>query len=371
MKIPYSVYWNSFLKFKEKELQKVFTSPELLRRILDNWHFNKEDSVLVLYNVEILLYLVKERGLLPQNIYIYTNNLDKKILEKQGYNVVFQEKIDLDKLKTQFGNMKFDYILGNPPYQDTTADRKKFNQLGNKKLWKLFLKKSSHLLKDNGILNFLVPQAVTKSTNFGKPGDAISKMDGVKVLSIETGMETYFQDVSIKICSISFKKTNDSILTIIDGSQQDFNNIGFVTADPKLQSIALKLLKNDNSVRVSRHSEKIYTEEKLSELGGIWSGRFGGGDFSFERDVEQTKEILWQSDNNPALMNLLKSNLFFYVAWDGFVIVDKRWYHNFWKALSLNKKVTENSTLEELMEIYELDEAEKELIRSKPNRNVR
>jgi hypothetical protein len=48
---------------------------------------------LVWYNVEFLFYLVKEIGLSPKNIYIYTNTQDKLILQKQG-NQQAQQYLD-------------------------------------------------------------------------------------------------------------------------------------------------------------------------------------------------------------------------------------------------------------------------------------
>lgn len=363
-------YYEAFSRFGKNDIQNVFTPPRSIRRMLNVINFNSNSKILVWYNIEFLIYLVKEVGLLTKNIYIYTNSQDKLILEKQGYNVIFHEKIDFNKINDELKNMKFTAIIGNPPYQDTSADRKKFNQLGNKKLWKMFLSKSSELVEDGGYISMLVPQAVTKSTNFGKPGNAISKMKGVQVLQIDTNQEEFFSGVGIKICSITFKKTSEYQSTIVNDNYENFNKIGFVTANPELQSIALKLLLNDGTVKVTRHTDKLYNQEFLSNMGGIWSTRFGNANFSFNRDENQTKEIFWKSKNVNSLMNLLKSNLFCFVAWEGFVIVDKRWYHNFWSALSLKPEVTPTSSLDEIMDIYGLTENEKKIIKSKDYTNV-
>lgn len=363
-------YLDAFNRIGKNDTQNVFTPPRLIRRMLSRLHFTSNTKVLVWYNVEFLVYLVKEIGLSPENIYIYTNTQDKLILERQGYNVVYQKDIDFDNISNVLNNMKFDIIVGNPPYQDTSADRKKFNQLGNKKLWKMFLSKSSELVEYGGYISMLVPQAVTKSTNFGKPGDAISKMKGVQVLQIETNQEEFFNGVGIKICFITFKKTNEHQSAIVNGKYEDFNKVGFVTANPELQSIALKLLLNDGTVKVTRHTGKLYNQECLSNMDGIWSTRFGKANFSFDRDENQTKEIFWKSENNGSLINFLKSNLFCFVAWEGFVIVDKRWYHNFWSALSLKSEVTPTSSLDEIMDIYGLTQNEKNIIKSKDYTNV-
>ena len=64
-------------------------------------------------------------------------------------------------------------------------------------------------------------------------------------------------------------------------------------------------------------------------------------------------------------MALLKSNMFLKTAWDSFVILDKRWYHNFWTALSLHSDVTEFTTEEELHKLYDLNQKEIDYLNSK------
>lgn len=109
-------YLQVFERVGKNDTQNVFTPPRLIRRMLNRIDFTSNCKVLVWYNVEFLIYLVKEVGLSPKNIYIYTNTQDKLILEKQGYNVVYQENINFDKIAHKFNKMKFNVIIGNPPY---------------------------------------------------------------------------------------------------------------------------------------------------------------------------------------------------------------------------------------------------------------
>ena len=110
------VYLNAFNRVGKNDIQNVFTPPRIIRRMLNNIKLKEDCKILVWYNVEFLIYLVKEIGLSPKNIYIYTNTKDKLILKKQGYNVLFQDKINLDKLKNNISNVNFNVVLGNPPY---------------------------------------------------------------------------------------------------------------------------------------------------------------------------------------------------------------------------------------------------------------
>ena len=119
MEITDSAYIALFEGLSKNDLQKVFTPPRLIRRMLCKIDFKPSSKVLVWYNIEFLIYLVKEIGLSPENIYIYTNTEDKLILLKNGYNVIYHNEVDFDKIYQQIKAVKFDIIVGNPPFQKT------------------------------------------------------------------------------------------------------------------------------------------------------------------------------------------------------------------------------------------------------------
>jgi hypothetical protein len=147
-------YLEAFDRFGKSDTQNVFTPPRIIRRMLNNIKFNENSKILIWYNVEFLIYLVKEIGLSPKNIYIYTNTKDKLILKKQGYNVIFQEEINFDNINNELNEVKFDIVIGNPPYQSE-------NNKGNK-LWIKFINKSFELSKN---LCYVVPISLLTSNS--------------------------------------------------------------------------------------------------------------------------------------------------------------------------------------------------------------
>ena len=124
MEIKETAYKVLFDRLSKNDTQNVFTPPHLIREIMNKVNFEPNDKVLVWYNVEFLIYLVKEVGLSSKNIYIYTNTKDKLILEKQGYNVVYHKGIDFDKIVNDLKKVNFDVIVGNPPYDSVDGGGK-------------------------------------------------------------------------------------------------------------------------------------------------------------------------------------------------------------------------------------------------------
>jgi hypothetical protein len=197
MEIKEIVYQSLFNNLSKNDTQNVFTPPRLIRRMLKRLKFNSDSTVLVWYNVEFLVYLVKEIGLNPKNIYIYTNSQDKFILQKQQYNVIFQDEIDFNKLKNNIINMKFDVVVGNPPFQNSLEN----GQKSKKTLWSNFIDLSVNLLKHGGYC------ALVSSDGWCSP-----------TIDIPKGGISIFRDV--------FKKYNLLVVATNEVVKPYFNNIG-------------------------------------------------------------------------------------------------------------------------------------------------
>jgi tRNA1(Val) A37 N6-methylase TrmN6 len=114
---------------------------------------------------------------------------------------ILRPDTDLDLL-----SMKFDVIIGNPPYQNSDKVKKAANSrsANGSPLWVKFIRKSVELLKPDGVLTLLVPSAVATPKSRG-----MSAAKTLTLRSVNFGMESYF-NVGTQICHISWvnNKTN-------------------------------------------------------------------------------------------------------------------------------------------------------------------
>jgi len=113
-----------FNNFGKDDTQNIFTPPELCREMLSQIKFKGSEKVLVLYNLEFALILNKEFGLPASNIYIYTNSKTKQVFSKYGFEVLYFE----DTLGIKSIDMKFDIVIGNPPFNKDEFTNKKANR---------------------------------------------------------------------------------------------------------------------------------------------------------------------------------------------------------------------------------------------------
>lgn len=99
------------------DLQNIHTPYELCEEIISKIDFNNK-SVLVLFNFEFV-YKLLEKGI--KDITLYTHSSYKKqICDKLSIKNIYKQ--ELSKL-----NMKFDVVIGNPPFNNDKSTNKKAN----------------------------------------------------------------------------------------------------------------------------------------------------------------------------------------------------------------------------------------------------
>ena len=326
----------------------MFVPPELTEQMIKG--IRKKSSIGVTFSFEMLPTL-DAKGF--KDVTLIVEEQPKKYIRnlctKYGYEVKTFEKVK---------GMKFDVILGNPPYQNPKSGNDNTNQGGGKKLYVQFMGKASTLINEGGIVAFVTPSAVFKTSVYGQKGTGFHSMDGCKVAFCETDANKYFS-VGVSVCWWIAQKTNKNITAIVNGKKSNFNELGFCTFDSRLQSIAEKLLTNEIPISISR--------DKPLKGKGITTSRYAY--LTFNNTPEDTN-LAWEHSNPEKLKKLLQSNMFCRVAWDGFVNLDKRWYHNFWSALYVHPNLNVNMTDDDIMNLYELTEEEKTIINERDRKNI-
>ena len=155
------------------------------------------------------------------------------------YKLVGQyAKMSYNKFFELDNTMKFDVVVGNPPYQNPGKSK-------GEKLWYRFIFKTIDLVKDDGYLSLVTPNSwMSGGTNLssGKRGvlkDIFKKYQLVNA-TVSGITKKYFKGVGIEISQWTVKKTaihtTTQISTSSDNFVVDFKEIEFLSPDPDVIS---------------------------------------------------------------------------------------------------------------------------------------
>ena len=183
---------------------------------------------------------------------------------KQGFINVIEG--DYLKYKTK---MKFDSILGNPPYQNANSE----SDAG--KLYIDITKKSLELLKDNGIISFLTPETIVRD---GRNKFNIKDIQGLKY--VNHTVDKYF-NVGVKIINWMVDKDYDGDVTVI-------NTDGEVNLRSKTQSLLDKseLLGVGIFEKLKEQKSKLFI---IDQSGKKWSKTYSEGMYRVNKNVNKHK----------------------------------------------------------------------------------
>ena len=181
-KIPTNVWENPESNFLDPCMGKGTFIIEIVKRLVYIYGYSKEDAISRVYGYDTCVK--------------YVNHLKRGGLVNIFHKDFLNEEII----------MKFDVVIGNPPYQENSSKGKSKGggKGGDKNLYSKFIKKSDGLLKQNGYLMFLTPPAIFSPKNKNK--EVIFNPNNNLVL-VKIFDENPFPNVSTNVCYFMMKKT--------------------------------------------------------------------------------------------------------------------------------------------------------------------
>ena len=217
------------------------------------------------------------------------------------------KNIDTLNIDTNNNKIKYDYVIGNPPYFEIKLNEKlksKHSDIikGRVNIFSLFIKIGLESLKDGGYLAYVVPPSMNNGAYFSKLREYIIKNSSLEYLHIIDGADN-FHSASQKVMLIILKKTNSkkSRKYIFEK-----NGITIFTEDKKFLNEAYKntvCLKEigygvkTGSIVWNEHKEKL-TEDKNNSTLLIWASNIING-----------KIIIPNAKNKPQYIKNIPSDL--------------------------------------------------------------
>jgi hypothetical protein len=256
---PKSVFTNPNLKWLDPAVGAGFFMILVYQRLmigLSEWEANiKKRSDYIIGN---MLYMVEINR---SNCNICKNFFGPKI------NLIckdFLSEFHFPKLL----EMRFDCIIGNPPFQDDfgLTDTGKRILGGKNKLYERFFIKSYSLLKEGGYLSFLVPDNLFSGN--GSDSYQILLKNNVPFISFNPSIQYYFPGIQQTICYFLMKKINtNTSLTVVESG--DTNKIKIQLQNRPVNPVKLWTSKTEGLVNkfVSlKRNQVVYNRGKSLNL---------------------------------------------------------------------------------------------------------
>lgn len=180
---------------QRKKRGQYFTPSEEVYGIV-NWLDIKKESLVLEPSFGTGEFLEQ---LLELSDNVYGVELDKDLFTQYNKNCFNEDFLTWETDK------KFDFIIGNPPYFETSdynnLDYYKSILSGRTNIYSLFIKKSIDLLKDDGVLVFIIPTTINTGSYFSGIRNYIAHF--CSILSIE---KMDFPDVDQEVQILTIKK---------------------------------------------------------------------------------------------------------------------------------------------------------------------
>ena len=204
---------------------------------------NKESDILLVDAGCVIALSLIEQGHNPDKIFVaedfegeYVRSAEK-LSEIYGFHHI---KLSIEKIPTV---MKFDYILGNPPFGANNGCGN-ISGSGTGALWWKITLNALDLLKEGGVLSFITPQNVFNG------GDQfrdlfLGEKSHYDVLDVNFDIDSYFK-VGTTLCKWTVRKSNTGVLTTVnDGRILNLKETYYLSSDKTFDSIIDTLIRYD------------------------------------------------------------------------------------------------------------------------------
>lgn len=138
--------------------------------------------------------------------------------------------------------MKFDVIIGNPPYSLPKKERQNLSN-GTVSLALLFTQKAAFLLNDGGFISFITPPNMVKPTDARKTTNRYSYLGGLNLLTVSTDAKQWFPSIGSAIIRWTANKEKDDKTFFFNGQDWDLAMIPFIVNldSPELVNLFKKI----------------------------------------------------------------------------------------------------------------------------------
>ena len=216
---PIEVYDDIFMNNEyKKKIGLVYVNFAMAKELVDNLSkskYNKVGVVIAVYNAlsGTIPILLKERFPKARIVCIEYFEYFRDHLARLGFEVNRIKEDDGKLYLEKEDNMKFDVIVGNPPYQDPT---------GQNTIYPKFYAKAISVCKPNGYIAMITPPAIIPGLWGVKDPDGIKMPAPIQIEKIKVGnlVKDFFPGVSSDFCYFILKNVspNNTQVTVVTDS---------------------------------------------------------------------------------------------------------------------------------------------------------
>lgn len=271
---PISVYKNFVREKFNAELHQPVPQ-ELIDLIISS--INNESEVLLVDAGCLIALSLIENGHNPDKIFVAEGfgGLYKTVVEaasqRYGFHYIGLSVNQLSSI------MKFDYILGNPPFQSEKGGGS-LRGSTSAALWFQIVTNSLELLKPGGEIKFITP------TPLFSGGDVyrtlfVGETSKYDVVSVNFNTNEYFPNIGTEMCHWHIRNTyTPDFLTAVDGNRKvNLKQSHFLTANQKFDEIVHTLASVDNeklNFNTSLHYDMRQVKKYIQKFNFDTSNRY-------------------------------------------------------------------------------------------------